>query len=340
MWRLRTIIESDVLIEPGAISTPNVLVNIFKVDKANTTVGDDVPQTVRYCDITLRYEVPDISEAFAILYDQLHRLLDRISVVSYGGTMMHKILSVAPASIKPNEEFELAFPQLSANRKTKSIRMEWLKLGAGIDQTYQRLERLMRLGLSAISEEEKFISYYSLIEEIARNDSTEYIVTTCDSCKCQVNTGRKATNNFIKSLLQKYGVEDKLAKKAPEIRNKIAHGGAAKNKEFYATVASLNSHLEEVCLLELEVRLGISIVNRINVHVVDIPVTTHRCICNKDGTFGVISSSQKIPARFVKLHHEADSVFMDTGAEIGLPLDNHQRPIIDPFAWPEVARYT
>lgn len=337
MWRLRSTIESEVIVEPGEISTPNVVLNIFKVNTTGMPVGDDISQTATYCDITLRYEVLDISEAFAILYDQLNTLLDRVSVVSYGGAMIRKILSVAPASIKLDEEFEMAIPQHSANRTTNSIKLEWLKLGAGVDKIYLRLERLMRLGLNSISEEEKFISYYSLIEEIAKYDSTDYVINTCVKCNNQVNTGRKATNNFIKLLLQQHGVEDKLVKIAPEFRNKIAHGGATKNKEFYATVASLNSHLEEVCLLELEARLGITIVNRLKSHFVDIPIVTHKCVCNKDGSFSVVQSNLIIPARFVILPHKTESVFTGTSAMFGMPLDKNQQPIIDPFAWPDVS---
>jgi hypothetical protein len=71
---------------------------------------------------------------------------------------------------------------------------------------------------------------------------------------------------------------------------------------------------------------------------VDIPIVTHKCICNKDGSFGLVKSSQNIPARFVKLPQKSESVFTGTSAEIGLPPDKNQRPIIDPFAWPDVSR--
>ena len=334
---MRSIIESEVEIEPGKISTQGIEFNIYEITGENMHDGEGIPNTVRYCDVVLSGEVKDIFEAFAILYDKLNTLLDRISVVSYGKSFMRDILSVVPASIKPNETFEIAIPQFIIDRKTKNIPMSCLGLSSEVDKNSQRLERLMRLGLNSTSEEEKYINYYSLLEEIARSDSDDYIINICANCNHKVNTGRKATNNFIKSVLKNHSVDTKLANKVFEIRNKIAHGGAIKDKEFYSIISLLNSHLEEICLLELERRLGITIINRLNVHVVDIPVITHTCICNEDGTFGLIDSKQRIPARFVKLPHELNSIYQNTSAAIGLPLDKEKKtPIINPFSWPEV----
>ncbi len=170
-----------------------------------------------------------------------------------------------------------------------------------------------------------------MLEEIARDESSEFIVSTCTHCKHEVNTGRKATNKFIKDLLRKYDIDKMLIKKAPNIRNKIAHGGAEKDKSFYSDVAKINSHLEEVCLLELEARLNVDIINRLNAHIVDIPMVKHVCVCNSEGSFDLIHSAQTIPARFVKLRHSSESAFKDQRALIGMPLDKKGRPIINPF---------
>lgn len=336
MWRLRAIIKSEVEINPGEIQASGVAYNIFKIDEGNTLGSGNIPPTVRYCDIKIPSDTSDILEAFATLYDKLNTLLDRVALVSYGKTFVQNILSVTPASVCPNEIFQIAIPQFMFERKTKNLSLDSLGIGGGINDCYLRLERLMRLGLNAASEEEKYINYYSLLEEIARSESEDYIKNICKNCQHEVDTGRKKTNNHIKSILKSHGIENKLVNESSEIRNKIAHGGATKNKKFYSTVSLLNSHFEEVCLLELEKRIGITVINRLSAHIVEVPVITHKCRCNKDGTFDLVESSQRIPARFVKLKYDSDSIYKDTSALIGFPLDKEQRPIIDAFSWPNV----
>ena len=335
MWRLRTRIQSEVIIEPGELEEAPVIFRVFEFNDQNAVNGSSTPSNLRYCDVFWNDE-KDIFEAFAHLENGLNKFLDRISLVSYGKSARHSILSIAPESVKPDEKFDIAFPQWSTNRKTINIRLPDLKYSSEITSEQQRWERLLRLGLNAISGEEKYINYYSLLEEIARYESTEFIVNKCRNCKHEETTGRKATNNYIKNLLNKYDIDEDLINKASSIRNKIAHGGAEKNKTFYADVAKLNSHLEEVCLLELEERLNIYIRNRLNAHIVDIPMVKHTCVCNLDNSFDLINTTQTIPARFVKLKHSLNSAFEDQEAYIGMPLDCQQKPFIDPFSWPDI----
>ncbi len=336
MWRLRTIIESEVIIELGESKDSHVTFRIFEVNDQNTKNGSLTSPRLRYCDALLSDDVKDIFEAFALLHNKLNCFLDRLSLVSYGKSGINNILSIAPESVKPNEEFEIAFPQITINRKTINIKLSDLKYDIEVTPEQQRWERLLRLGLNATSEEEKYISYYSLLEEIARNESNESIVTTCTNCQHKVDTGRKATNNFIRDLMEKHGIDKKLIKKAPKIRNKIAHGGAEKSKLFYLDVATINSHLEEVCLLELEGRLNVDVINRLHAHIVDIPMVKHICLCNSEGSFDLIQSMLTIPARFVKLTHSSESAFKDQRAMAGIPLDEQGKPFINSFSWPDI----
>jgi hypothetical protein len=336
MWRLRTVIKSEVVIEIGDFTTSHVRFNVFAINKENTLNGEAIPPNMRYCDVLLFDNMTDILDAFAFLYNEINGFLDRVSLASYGWASIHDILSIAPDKVKPNEEFEIAFPQFSINRKTINLNLSNLKSKVELNFSQQRWARLLRLGLNASSEEEKFICYYSLLEEIAREESSEFIVNTCKNCNTQVNTGRKATNNFIKNLMKKHDMEFDLVDKAPEIRNKIAHGGADKNKAYFSYVAKINSHMEEICLIELESRLKIDVINRLHAHIIDIPMVKHHCICNMENSFDLIQSTQTLPARFVKLKHSSESMFQNQTAQVGMPLDKNGMPIINPFSWPEI----
>lgn len=339
MWRLRTVVKSEVVVSIGEAESLDAIFKIFPIDNTNTENAQDISETVRYCDALLKQEVDDIYEAFALLYNELNNFLDRISLVSYGSVTIVQIFSICPDSILAGHEFDIAIPQFSTQRKTKAIQLESLHLKSVFSPEQQRWTRLLRSGLNSSSEEEKFINYYSLLEEIARQESEEYIVTKCTNSEClkEVNTGRKATNNFIRGVLKNHNLDKELVKKAPVLRNKIAHGGAKKDKEYLSDIRKVGSHLEEICLLELENRLPVEIINRLNAHIIDIPIAKHRCICNDD-SFDLIRSTQTIPARFVKLKTNNEDGFEDQSTGVGMPLDKDGRPFINPFSWPKIEK--
>lgn len=339
MWRLRTVLQFEVFVSIGKIESSEAIFKIFPINNTNTDNAQDIPETVRYCDALLKQKVDDIYEAFALLYNELNNFLDRITLVSYGSGTIVQIFSICPASISPGHEFDIAIPQFSTQRKTKAVLLESLNLKSEFTPEQQRWTRLLRNGLNSSSEEEKFINYFSLLEEIARQESEDYIITKCTNPEClkEVNTGRKATNNFIKGVLQNHNLDKALIKKAPELRNKIAHGGAKKDKEYLGDVRKVGSHLEEICLIELENRLPVEIINRLNAHIIDVPIVKHRCICNGE-SFDLIRSTQTIPGRFVKLKTSNENGFENQSTRIGMPLDKDGRPFIDPFSWPEIEK--
>lgn len=336
MWRLRTIIKTEALLSIGETENKTVKYKIYPINNRNTENGNTVPENFRYCDVFLKIETTDIDEAFAILYNETNNFLDRISMVSYGLALLQSIYSICPESVKNGQEFDIALPQFSTNRKTNQINLENLNYKSEISPEQQRWIRLIRNGLNSSSEEDKYINYYSLLEEIARFESEEYIITKCTNPKCltEVNTGRIATNNFIKKLLNNHKIEKKQINKAAGLRNKIAHGGAIKDKNYLKDLRLIGSHLEEVCLLELEKRLPFEIINRLNAHIVDIPLVKHRCVCIGD-SFDLVKTSQAIPARFVKLKTN-DSTLNGQRVNIGIPLGEGGYPIIDGFSWPDI----
>lgn len=339
MWRLRTVLKFEVIVSPGEIESSTAIFKIFPIDSTNTDSVQKIPETIRYCDALLKQDLDDIYEAFALLYNEVNSFLDRLSLVSYGSGEIVQIFSICPFSVLPGQEFEIAIPQFSTHRKTRPIELESLHLESEFTPEQQRWSRLLRNGLSSSSEEEKYINYYSLLEEIARQESEEYIVTKCTNPEChkEFNTGRKATNNYIKGILQNHKLDSDLVKKAPALRNKIAHGGAIKDKNYLEDVRKVGSHLEEICLIELENRLPVEIINRMNAHIIDVPIVKHGCVCN-DNSFDLIRTTQTIPARFVKLKTSSDKGFEGQSTQIGMPLGKDGRPIIDPFSWPEIGK--
>ena len=332
MWRLRVIIESEAILDLGEIKSNDVLIKVFKMVDENNL---DIDKRFRHLDFFLLKKENDIYSAYTFLYETLNEFLDRFSTISYGKTIIKEIISITKAKVDYGEIFELAFPQFRIRRKLSSINLNDLKFDKSIENNQKRWERLFRLGLNSNSPEEKYISYYSLLEEMAKFYSKEKILNECPKCKKKTDTGRIATNKYIKNLMINYNVDKKLQEKASLIRNKIAHGGGTKSKQFYADLMHLNSYFEEICLSELEKKLELDILNRLNVHISDIPIVLHKGVYAKDGLVDLISSKIKIPARHVHLKSETISVENQT-TEIGFPLDDNNRPIINPFAFPDL----
>ncbi len=332
MWRLRVIIESEAILDIGEINSNDVLIKVFKIVDNNNL---DIDKRFRHLDFFLLKEENDIYSAYTFLYETLNEFLDRFSTVSYGKTFIREVISITKDKVNYGEVFELALPQFSIGRELSSINLNDLKFNKDIEDNQKRWERLFRLGLNSNSPEEKYISYYSLLEEMAKFYSKEKILNECPKCKKKTDTGRIATNKYIKNLLIAYNVDKKLEGKASLIRNKIAHGGGTKSKQFYADLMHLNSYFEEICILELEKKLEIDILNRLNVHISDIPIVTHQGVYAKDGLVDLISSNIKIPARHVHLKSETISIENQT-TRIGFPLDDKSRPIISPFAFPDL----
>lgn len=332
MWRLRVIIESEAILDLGEINSHDVLIKVFKMVDENNL---DIDKRFRHIDLFLLNKETDIYSAYAFLYETLNEFLDRFSMVSYGKSIIREIISITKDKVNFGEVFELALPQFSIGREVSSINLNDLKFNKNIEDIQKRWERLFRLGINSNSPEEKYISYYSLLEEMAKFYSKEKILNECPKCKKKTDTGRIATNKYIRNLLIDYGVEKKLQEKASLIRNKIAHGGGTKSKHFYADVMHLNSYFEEICISELEKKLDIGILNRLNVHISDIPIVTHKGVYAKDGLVDLISSNMAIPARHVHLKSETISV-KNQSTRIGFPLDEMGRPFISPFAFPDL----
>lgn len=332
MWRLRVIIESEAVIELGEINFDNVLIKVKKIVDENQ---NNVDNRFRHCDLLLLTQEKDINSAYAYLHEILNTFLDRLSVISYSKSSVKEIISITKNEVTYGEEFELALPQFMIERDVSSVTLSDLNLDNRIEKKQKKWERLFRLGLNTESHEEKYISYYSLLEEMAQFYSDEKVITQCTKCKKKTNTGRTATANFILNLFDDYNVDTKIKEKANLTRNKIAHGGGTKNKQFYADIMHLNSYLEEICILELEKRLGLNVLNRLNVHITDIPIVTHVGVYAKDGLVDLISSNQRIPARFINLKNNLIND-NNQSSRVGIPLDNNGNPIIDPFAFPDL----
>ena len=334
MWRMRTIIWSEVNITPSEVKHGNVEFRVFEINEENTEGGNCISASHRYCDAFLADENITIDEAFSLLYDRLQGLLDRLSLISYGQSYLKTILSICPATVSVGQEFQIAIPQYRLERKTVPASLDLTLPLANLSDASERWIRLLRFGLNSASEEDRYISYYSLLEEVARAEGTEKIATICINCNFKTDTGRPATQNFIKDILLSHNIDEELTKQAPKYRNKIAHGGALKNREFYRNLAKLNSHLEEVCLIELEKRLYAPILNRINAHIIDIPVVIHTAFCDQDGSFELIQTTQTVPTRFIRLSG-LGSDLANQSVLVGMPLGQSGEPLVDPYSWPE-----
>ena len=186
MWRLRAIIYTEVLVTPEIIENETFIYSIITVNKTNTENGDLIQPNQRYLDITYKLEALDIQEVFAVLYEELNCFIDKIVFLTYGKAIVQSIISICPNKIKINQPFEIAFPHFSKHRKTDSLNLNECQINTELNDTNQRLIRLIRNGINTISIEDRFLNFYTVLEEIARNESQEIIFNVCTNTNSEL----------------------------------------------------------------------------------------------------------------------------------------------------------
>jgi acetyltransferase-like isoleucine patch superfamily enzyme len=141
MWRLRTILRTEVIVEPDVIENNNYIYKLFKIRDSN---GNLIGENIRFLDIIYKNKIDDIFDAFAILYEELNLFIDKIAFITYGCVFCDSIVSICPDKVSINEKFEIAFHDFSKKRKTKNFNLNYLKDYNELSFENKRLIRLFR----------------------------------------------------------------------------------------------------------------------------------------------------------------------------------------------------
>lgn len=84
MWRLRSEIYTEVVIEPEKIENVNIIISVSAFSDLNSENGNSIPANFRLCDIYLKTEENDLLTDFAEYLNRSAR-----SCRSYGLTEVY-----------------------------------------------------------------------------------------------------------------------------------------------------------------------------------------------------------------------------------------------------------
>ncbi|MFV8353005.1 hypothetical protein [Flavobacterium sp. XS2P14] len=291
-WRIKYIIETEAVLQLGTINFKNsTVVNVLDCNYFGLN------ENSRVIEIILKSEVANtIEDAYITGLDTIEELLDRFCLISYSKAVIRTLLSVTKEKVKPNEEFYLIQNIFTITRDLNTVNLDELMFETS--ETNQKYIRLLRFGINSNSSEDKLLKHFSLIEQIAENESTETIKVKCQNCGNDTDTGRKKTNKFIGDVLLKYNINEKETKKITSYRGKIAHGGGKRNQDYFLDVDIFSAKLEAPVFTEITERLNTKLKNGKNAHLPGYPLNKFLYKYDNDGKLIFIRSEWKSQGLF------------------------------------------
>jgi hypothetical protein len=209
-------------------------------------------------------------------------MIDRISLIGYCEARILGLISVCKEQVAPEEDFAIIQMNYFKERWVNNIKPEQL-----LFQTSEKNERYLRLlrdALNTPSLEEKLLRYFSLIEQIAQDESSETIKQTCGECGHEIDTGMKKTNAFIREVLTKYGISKKDVNTITTYRGKIAHGGGRRSQQYFLDIEMFAIKMESPAFRETLERIRVEVNNGENIHAPGFPISkpVYRFNSNRD----------------------------------------------------------
>lgn len=196
--------------------------------------------------------------------DKLYSFLDILSAISYTPSRILKFVSISPIAVKRGQTFEMLVSEMQHYRKPIKVNIEALENYHEWNVSSNRdILAQLRMALSSESIDMKFLGYFAILDQIAVRE-VDQVELFCDNCGEKINDV-KPTNNFLRALFAKHGVEKKKYEKIRKLRHKLAHGAGSRTSHFFRELRQSIGHLETVCFTEVTERCGIRPANAINI---------------------------------------------------------------------------
>lgn len=324
-WRARFALRTEAVLTLGNVLFKKIPISILPAPI------DGAGENQRLVEILLDPNTcPTIEDAYVLALDTIEELMDRFCLVSYSQAT-YSLISVCKEKVNVEEEFDVIQFNYFKERTLNNISPESLTFDAGeIEEGYMRL---LRLGLIAESQEQKLLKYFSLLEQVATNESKENIIKKCDKCGESVDTGMKKTNHFITDMLGKYNIEKKECESIKSYRGRIAHGGGRRSQDYFLQVDTFSARIEGPTFKEILNRTGRTPDNGVNVHMPGYPINKNTFRFEKDGSLTGIGGVWKSRGLFSIIEGAQNN-----SARFGVPTEPGNKPLTpEKIALPDLA---
>lgn len=331
-WIAKYLINTEALLQIGETKVGECIYKVASINGLNFFGHIETIDNFRLIEIIFeKKETDSIEDAYIKGQDFIDEFIDRFCFISYSSAIVNQCVSVSKESVKLNEEFEIIYVHYFKQRKLNNIDLN--KIDFQLNDQQKRYLRLLRSGILATNFEEKLLNFFTVLEQIALEESKETIKNTCSNCGNENDTGNKKTNNYIKQILEKFSFTSSDVKKITEYRGKIAHGGGKRNQKYYLDVNKYAIQLEgPVYNLVLERISESKIQNDCNPHILGYPFMKAKFkFINKE--FELEFGGWKFTAEMQP--SVIDNAEKKSGLSVGVHLnENNQLPLPQRFELP------
>ena len=315
-WIAKYLINTEAILNLGETTINDCTYRSISIKGLNYFGNIEDVDNFRLIEIIFKKEESDtIEDAYVKGQDYIDEFIDRFCFISFSGAFQVQCISVSKEYVKLNEEFEIIYTHCYKQRTLNNI--DIVKINFQLDEKQKRYLRLLKSSILATNYEEKLLNIFTVLEQIAIEESEETIKNTCAKCGNENDTGNKKTNNYIKQLLEKFEFTSNDVKKITGYRGKIAHGGGRRNQAYYLDINNYAIMLEgPVYNLVIDRIKDVKIQNDCNPHIFGYPfIKTKFRYINKElkleNTYweysaktksSVINNSEKQSGQFVGVH--------------------------------------
>lgn len=208
-----------------------------------------------------------LEEAWFLAYDLANTLADAVSLLSFAPASAG-IVSVSPAVVHLNQEFDIAIPVECFRRTTVALDTAKLEtLCAERERAVEIAMRKFRTGLRA-GWYQLIVDLWTAIETIAgfhAKKNGDFLTRQCQaSCKEVWTSGDLRTMGYIADYFERTKAAEKPEDEAPKeakrtrgLRGSIVHGGTRHNSKLRKKVEASQSWLQSASALAILETLGL-----------------------------------------------------------------------------------
>lgn len=260
-WRSRALVFLNAKIKEEIINLSNCTLRIFEYDD-NEYGGNHIIEAY-----SSREMFPEIENAHYFALDNINRILDKFSLISYFPAIVIKELSTTWFKTEIGEIFELLIPnEYYGEKKPIIIQQKDIEtIKDDVDNKYLEVIRFIREGLCSNNIETQFLNYYYAIERVAEINTTKKIIRKCEQCGFEKEEGL-ATSNFMRETFKKYGIDNKDYKRIRELRGKISHGSGKRDNLFYKELRVGLIKIESLAIDLVSTKMNINVKSPVRVH--------------------------------------------------------------------------
>jgi len=168
-----------------------------------------------------------IEEAYFSSWEKINLFCSAISLIGYGRSNLLSHVATLSSEYQSMEQFDVLIDNVLLQEKNDCVivQSDLEAMQKALEGNYADASLCISYSLRARTLEERAVLLHSGCQEMAKVSGVPTIKQKCKTCGTEIDTGRYATNNYIKKLFSDNVREgDAIYKKFDKLRHKVGHG--------------------------------------------------------------------------------------------------------------------